>query len=138
MQIKLLQIRESTDTHITNPQSVVDSMQEEALADRECLWVLHLNTKNRIIEKELVSMGTLNSSILTPREVFKKAIINSAETIILVHNHPSGDPTPSSIDIHMTRQLVQCGKILEIKVVDHIILGRNGEFVSLTEHDLMN
>jgi len=131
MKIKLLQIREATDVKICDPKSVVDSMQEEALADRECLWCLHLNTTNNIIEKELVSMGILNASLVTPREVFKKAIINSACSIILVHNHPSGDPTPSSIDIAVTRQLVKCGEILEIKVIDHIILGSQGRFVSL-------
>ena len=131
MELRLLQIGETTGVSICSPESVVESMQEEALADRECLWCLHLNTKNDVIEKELVSMGTLTASLVAPREVFKKAILNSAVSIILVHNHPSGDPTASSLDCSVTRQLVKCGEILEIKLVDHIILGSQRRYVSM-------
>jgi DNA repair protein RadC len=107
MEIKILQIRESTGETVTSPKYVAEMMTEESKADRECLWVLHLNAQNKIIEKELVAVGTVNSAIVGPREVFKKAIINSVSGIIAVHNHPSGEPEPSSEDIQIHRRLEQ-------------------------------
>lgn len=133
MKIRLLQIKETAGHVVTSAQSVANMMSEEALADRECLWCLHLNAKGALIEKELVSMGVVNTSLVHPREVFKKAILNSASSIILVHNHPSGDPVPSSDDRAVTKKLVEAGEILDIKLQDHIILGYHGAFVSLAE-----
>jgi DNA repair protein RadC len=93
--------------------------------DRERFVVLFLDTKNKIIKEEVVSIGTLNSSLIHPREVFKGAIKNSANSVIFVHNHPSGDPTPSDEDKEITKQLFDIGNMLEIKVLDHVIIGKD-------------
>jgi DNA repair protein RadC len=90
----------------------------------EKFWVLSLDRKNRLIRDKAVTSGTVTSSLVHPREVFREAIKNNATAIIAVHNHPSGDPTPSQADIHVTRQLNQAAQILQIDFLDHIILGR--------------
>jgi len=97
-----------------------------------------LNTRRRLIRVEAISQGTLDTLLVHPREVFKCAINAGAASIILVHNHPSGDPTPSEADIKVTRDLIRAGQLLKIEVVDHIILGKaNSErlrdYVSLRE-----
>jgi DNA repair protein RadC len=88
--------------------------------------VVLLNSKNRVLHHQTVSLGSLNETLVHPRDVFRPAITFSAASIILVHNHPSGDPTPSDEDIALTKQLCVCGKILDIPVVDHIIIGFYG------------
>lgn len=93
--------------------------------DREHFRVLLLNTKNQVLGVETVSVGTLDSSSVHPRELFKSAIRKSAAAVILVHNHPSGDPAPSQADIDLTRRLVEAGSILGISVLDHIVIGDN-------------
>ena len=97
---------------------------------REHFLTLLLDTRNRLIRVATVSMGSLDSSIVHPREVFKEAISASAASVIFVHNHPSGDPEPSEDDIELTRRLVEAGKLLGILVLDHVIVG-DGTFVSL-------
>jgi len=92
---------------------------------KENFVVLCLDVKNNLITEE-VSVGTLNASLVHPREVFKVAIINSSSTVVVAHNHPSGDPTPSDADIQTTSRLVEAGKILGISVLDHIIVAKNG------------
>jgi DNA repair protein RadC len=91
--------------------------------NKEQFMILHLDSKNRVIKDEIVSIGTLNASIIHPREVFKSAIKESVNSIILVHNHPSGDVTPSSEDEEITMRLFEAGKLLDIKVLDHVIVG---------------
>ena len=93
-------------------------------SDREHFMILHLDTKNRVIKDEIVSVGALTGTIAHPREVFKSAIKESAHSVILVHNHPSGDPTPSDEDLKMTERLIESGEILGIKVLDHVIVGK--------------
>lgn len=105
-------------------------------ADREHFLVLCLDTKNRVNAVHTVSVGTLNSSAVHPREVFKAAILANAAAVILAHNHPSGDPTPSREDRETTARLVECGKILGIEVLDHVVLGE-GRFCSLRQAGLM-
>ncbi len=92
--------------------------------DRECFMILHLDTRNRVIKDEIVSLGTLNSSLIHPREVFKSAIKESSNSVILVHNHPSGDVEPSDEDNEVTQKLTQVGELLNIKVIDHVIIGK--------------
>lgn len=92
-------------------------------SDKEYFMILHLNTRNRIIKDEIVSIGTLNSFLIHPREVFKSAIKESANAIILVHNHPSGDIEPSEEDNKITEILFKAGDLLSIKVLDHVIIG---------------
>lgn len=128
--IKLLQVREAQGESCKSPHAIIAAMAEEAKADRECFWVLHMNTKFQIIEKELVSMGSLNASIAHPREVFKKAILNSDEGIITVHNHPSGDPTPSQEDRATWEKLSAAGEIIGIPVVDNLIITPSGRTYS--------
>jgi DNA repair protein RadC len=101
-------------------------------ADREYLYVLLLSTKNHVLAVELVSMGSLSASIVHPREVFKPAIVHSAAAIVVAHNHPSSDPTPSPEDIAFTRRLAQAGELLGIRVLDHIIVC-DGSYASLRE-----
>lgn len=111
---------------ITSPEDVVrimrDHMDIENL-DREHFVVLYLSNKNIINAVHTVSVGGLSSTQVHPREVFKPAILTSSAGIILVHNHPSGDPTPSRQDIEITRRLVEAGKILGIEVLDHLVIG---------------
>lgn len=103
---------------------------------KEHLYVLHLNTKNQVLRHELVSVGTLNASLIHPREVFKSAIRESAHSIILVHNHPSGDTEPSNADRQVTTLLRQAGALLQIELLDHVILGRESWF-SFRESSLL-
>lgn len=101
-----------------------------ALKDREYFYIILLNNKNEVISKELISIGDLSSSIVNPREVFKPAIKRSAKSIILAHNHPSGNPSPSKADLMITHRLIDAGDILDIGVLDHLIIG-HGSYVSL-------
>lgn len=128
MEFTLLRVREAGTEPVTTPEAVVALMEAEARADRECLWVLHLNTKNCIIEKELVSMGTLDSSLVSGREVYRKAVINSTASIILVHNHPSGDLSPSKDDRRISKQMKEAGKLLDIELLDFIIIAQGRHF----------
>jgi DNA repair protein RadC len=118
---------------ITSPEDVISLMMDEMrYLTKEYFKVIMLNVKNKVIAIETISIGSLNTSIVHPREVFKAAIERSCSSIILVHNHPSGDPTPSREDIEVTKRLVEGGNILGIKVLDHVIIG-DGRGISLKE-----
>jgi DNA repair protein RadC len=122
---------------IRSPQDVSTYLMEDLrYLQKEHFVCLFLNTKNHVIGQETLSMGSLNASIVHPREVFRAAIKRSSASIICVHNHPSGDPTPSPEDIQMTARLVEAGQIIGIEVLDHIILG-DQNFVSLKEKGFM-
>ncbi|MCL5935094.1 MAG: DNA repair protein RadC [Firmicutes bacterium] len=122
---------------IRSPQDVsILLMEEMRHLDREQFRTVLLNTKNQVLETEVVSVGSLSSSIVHPREVFKNPIKKSAAALILVHNHPSGDPTPSREDIEVTNRLAEAGKILGIEILDHIIIGDN-KYSSLKEKGLI-
>src|SRR5690606_19298468 len=95
---------------------------------KEHFIILILDTKNNIIKEELVSIGSLNMTVVHPREVFKQAIKESANAIILVHNHPSGDPNPSKEDKKLTKILTESGELLNIQILDHIIIGKNAYY----------
>lgn len=95
---------------------------------QEYFYTLYLNNKNEIIERKLLFMGTVNKSLVHPREVFKYAYINSASSIICVHNHPSGDIKPSKEDINLTKALIEISKIQAIPILDHIIIGNNNYY----------
>lgn len=118
---------------ITSAKSAAEYVMEDMrYLKKEYLKLIMLNSKNVVIAVKHISVGSLNSSIVHPREVFLEAIKNSSASIIICHNHPSGDPTPSKEDINITNRLKECGKILGIEVLDHIIIG-NGIYVSLKE-----
>ena len=89
----------------------------------ECFVVLLLNTRRRVKGHQMVTMGTLDTTLVHPREVFRAAVIASASAVLLMHNHPSGDPTPSQEDIKVTRELVRAGQVMKIEVLDHVIVG---------------
>lgn len=111
-------------------------MEELRYKKKEYFKVLLLNTKNHVISREEVSVGSLNASIVHPREIFAVPLRKSAASVILVHNHPSGDPSPSQEDLEVTRRLVDAGSILGIAVRDHIIIG-DGCFFSFKEKGLL-
>lgn len=111
-------------TYIKNPNEVVNYLEAEMrYLDREHFREILLNRKNGILAIETISIGGLSSSLVHPREVFKPAIKKSAASIILVHNHPSGDPSPSGEDIEITKRLAESGSLLGIEILDHIIIG---------------
>jgi len=121
----------------TSPRQVFDYFHHEFRDIRkEYFLALLLDGKNRIIRRVQVSEGSLNQSIVHPREVFIPAVKESAAAMILVHNHPTGDPAPSSEDIAVTRRLREAGELMGIKVLDHIIIG-DGEYVSFVERGLL-
>lgn len=112
---------------ITSPQDVADHVQYQmARLEQEELWILILDTRNRHLRTEQLTRGSLNSSTIRPAEVFRSAIRLNAASLIVVHNHPSGDPSPSPEDIHLTRVLIEAGNMLEMPVVDHIVVGERG------------
>lgn len=124
---------------LDTPERVADLLREETrLAEVECFRVVLLNTRRKLIRVEPVSQGTLDTLLVHPREVFKAAILASASAVVLVHNHPSGDPTPSEADVRVTRDLIRAGQLLKIEVLDHVILGkrtaeRARDYLSLRE-----
>lgn len=119
------------------PEDVCTLVMEDLRdRDREYFQALLLNTKNQVLARETISIGTLNSSMVHPRELFKMAIRRSAASLILVHNHPSGDPTPSREDISLTKRLIEAGEIIGIDVLDHIVIGDN-RFTSLKSKGLI-
>ena len=119
--------------YVSGPEDVADLMTPEmALLDREHFRAILLNTKNRILGIRTISIGSLNSSVVHAREVFKAAVSESAQAIVLVHNHPSGIPEPSTEDIVVTDRLSEAGRILGIEVLDHVIVAHDG-FTSMKE-----
>ena len=139
---KLKMIKEDTveyNTTIKSPCDIARLAREVLEMDEmaeENFVIICLNTKNKITGIHTVSIGSLNASIVHPREVFKAALLNNANGIICLHNHPSGDPEPSREDIEITHRLVNAGNILGIKVLDHIIIG-DGRYISLKEQGMM-
>lgn len=122
---------------IKTPKDVADLlMRDMGSLNKEILKVIYLNTKNVVIGVDTVSIGSLNSSIVHPREVFSYAIKKSSAAIIVCHNHPSGDVTPSIEDINITKRLKECGKILGIDLLDHIIIGKEN-YLSLKEKGII-
>ena len=128
---------ELKDFDIKDPESVIKAIRA-SIRDKakEHFKLILLNTRNKIIGISTISIGTLNTSLVHPREVFKEAIIHNAMSVVLAHNHPSGDPEPSEDDLTITRRLVEAGKILGVEVIDHIIISKNG-FFSFKDKGLM-
>lgn len=118
---------------IRSPEDVSDYLMEELRCQKqEHFVVLFLNTKNEVAHKTTIFIGSLNASIVHPREVFREAVKHSAASIIVAHNHPSGSPKPSQEDVHVTRRLVESGKMIGIELLDHVVIG-DRKFVSLKE-----
>mgnify|MGYP001382864007 FL=1 len=124
---------------IVNPATaaeIVNRVFDMENQPNEVFAILCLNTKKKVAGAHIISQGSLSSAIVHPREVFKAAILNNAASIVLAHNHPSGDPEPSREDIETTHRLVNAGNILGINVLDHIIVG-DGKYISLKEQGMM-
>lgn len=107
-------------------------LNEMAHLHQEHLGVIFLNAKNQIIRKQTIFIGTVNTSVAHPREIFKEACKYPTTSIIIAHNHPSGDTDPSSADIYFTKRMLQCGELMGIELLDHIIVG-DGQYLSLRE-----
>lgn len=125
-----------TRYEVSNPRAVYEYLAPRmAHLDHEQFQVVLLNAKNNVIDVECVSEGTLTASLVHPREIFKPAIRQSAHALILAHNHPSGDPTPSREDREVTQRLIQAGRLIGIDVLDHLIIG-DGRYTSFRERGL--
>ena len=120
---------------VQGPKDIFNIAQKVIRANEyaeENLWLITLDIKNNITGIFTVSIGSLNSSIVHPREIFKRAVLQNAASIIICHNHPSGDPVPSKEDINITKRIYEAGKILGIELLDHVIIGDN-KYTSLKE-----
>jgi DNA repair protein RadC len=115
---------------LSEPEAVYNEIQDIKDACKEIFVVFCLDTKNVVISRDVVTIGILDSSLVHPREIFRRAILTNSKSIILAHNHPSGDTTPSVEDIRVTKTLVEAGNLLNIKVLDHVIAGKSS-FTSL-------
>ena len=119
---------------INSPQDVANLLLAEmSVLDQEHLKVLLLNTRNEVLGIQEIYVGNVNSSVIRASEVFRPAVQANAPSIIVVHNHPSGDPAPSSQDVDITKELISAGKLLGIELLDHVVLGSANRFVSLNE-----
>lgn len=116
-------VRQSKRKSIHAGNDIYTLLKDLQYMDRECFVLLTLDQKNRIIDQHLISMGTLTASLVHPREVYRPAILDSAAAVVFVHNHPSGDSTPSPEDKTITERLKSCGELLGIRVLDHVIIG---------------
>jgi DNA repair protein RadC len=124
---RLARIAPTERVIITSPQDVADQVQYKmANLDQEELWVLLLDSRNQLVRIEQLYRGTLNSSSVRPAEVFRSGIRHNAAALIIVHNHPSGDPTPSPEDVQLTRILIEAGHLIEMPVLDHVVIGLRG------------
>lgn len=121
---------------IDSPQKAVDQLTDIRTKTKEHFVALYLNARNQLIHKEVISIGTLNSSLVHPREVFAPALEYKAASIILAHNHPSGDLTPSEEDIAITKRLISAGDLLGISLLDHLIVSADN-FISFKESSFM-
>ena len=129
-EIKIMTVRESTATYPCHAPTDIRNFWDSEISksswfqdDKEMFIAIFLNAKNGISGYNLISLGLVNASLVHPREVFRPAIISSASAIIVVHNHPSKDSTPSSEDIRITKQLIEASRIIDIPILDHIIIG---------------
>ncbi len=126
----------ATSPVIRGPDDVLGQVRDLVRARKEHFVVLLLNARHEVQARETVSVGSLNASIVHPREVFQPAIVHSAASVVLVHNHPSGDPEPSEEDLEITRRLMQVGELVGIAVLDHVIVASRG-VVSLRARELL-
>ena len=128
-----------SDKPMNNPVQVVEALGKELCEmDREVMYIINMKTNSVPINVSLVSIGTLNASLVEPRELFKSSILSSAASIVLLHNHPSSDILPSQSDLHLTARLKMAGEIIGIDVLDHIIVGGdNTKYFSFAENNIM-
>lgn len=131
--LQLVQEGTVETTAVTGPADLAFHLKEIAMADREHMVVIFLDTKNQPIGRQVVSIGTLNATLVEPREVFKAAFLSNAHACILTHNHPSGSLAPSHEDDEVTRKIGRAGALLNLRLLDHLILAPDGRFFSYKE-----
>ena len=136
-ELRTRKYRGKTPVTVTGPDHILTLVGQKLRKEkRELFIVVLLNARHEVLATETVSVGSLNASIVHPREVFLPAILRSAASVVLVHNHPSGDPEPSEEDLTITKRLVEVGDLLGIGVLDHLIIGSRGE-VSFRSRQLL-
>lgn len=133
---RLFRREEKEEAGIRGPEDVYHLTKEIQAVKKEHFVVLYLDARNRVLGKETISIGSLTANIVHPREVFQPAVAHSAAGVVLVHNHPSGDPSPSQDDLALTRRLVEASRIMGIEVLDHVIVGAK-TFLSMRDEGLM-
>lgn len=122
---------------VRSPQDAAELMLPRLRYEKKELFIaLLLSTKNHVLASPTLAVGTLSASVVDPRELFREAINHNAASVVLVHNHPSGDPTPSAEDVALTRKMSEAGRLLDISVLDHLIIG-DGKYVSLKEKGIL-
>jgi len=129
--------KQKQTVQITAPKDIASYMQKMEYLEQEEFRIIMLNTKNKIIGQHMISRGTVNATLVSPREIFNPAIKAMATNIILVHNHPSGDPAPSKEDVSVTNTMMKAGNIVGIKVLDHVIIGKD-KYCSMKETGFMD
>ena len=138
--VQLPLVKESTNERVRTPEDVARICSDIRNLAQETFHVLSLNAKNGVINREMITVGIVDASLIHPREVFRLAILENAAGIVIIHNHPSGAPTPSAEDVRITRQLIEAGKILSMPVHDHVIIGTDSNsakgFLSMREERL--
>lgn len=122
--VQLPLVREAAGQRVSTPEDVYRICDDLAKLAQESFHVLTLTVKNKLLNRHWISLGLVDMSLVHSREIFRAAIQDSSSAILLVHNHPSGDVTPSAEDLRITRQLIEVGKLVDIKVLDHVIIGR--------------
>ena len=133
---RLLNDKKSEIFQISSPQDLFDQLRDICALKKEHFIIFYLDSRNQSIKREIISIGSLNASLVHPREVFEPAIKNLAAQIVLAHNHPSGNLEPSDDDLSLTRRLVQAGQLLGIEVLEHLIVTKEAYF-SFKEHGLV-
>ena len=134
--LRTFQMKEAEGPTIRCGKDLADAFKDALSLDREAFFVVTLNQKHRQIDRHLVSLGTLTAALVHPREAFRPALADAAAAVAFLHNHPSGDPTPSREDRELTSRLKEVGDLLGIPVLGHVIIGSNG-FYSFAEEGLM-
>lgn len=122
---------------LNSAQRAAELFASLAMESKEHFVACHLDTKNKLLCVETVSIGSLSASVVHPREVFKSALLSSAAALLVLHNHPSGDPEPSREDLDITRRLKDGSELLGLRLLDHVILGSDGRYVSLADRGLL-
>ncbi|VGO14100.1 hypothetical protein PDESU_02657 [Pontiella desulfatans] len=135
-ELAVIREREEPGPLLTKPEHVAEYLGDIKNLAQEVFVVIGLDAKNHVLQRHLVSLGTVSSALVHARECFRPLILDGASTVILGHNHPSGQPTPSAEDIKITRQLISAGEVIGIKVLDHVIVGSQGH-LSLNEAGLV-
>jgi DNA repair protein RadC len=139
--IQLPLVREASKERVKSPEDIARICADIRDLAQETFHVLLLNTRNNLVNRVMATAGILDASLCHPREMFRQAVAQDAAAIVLVHNHPSGDPSPSAEDIKITKQMIDAGNIMGIKVLDHVVLGRPSHegdkgYISLRESGL--